>query len=148
MFGQYLGAATPETYERIKPILQQLKARGQLGEEFNIPDTYDQAMNKTYQMGGMSTTNQIRTGQADTRQEEVERSHRANEGLRARQIAKPSAGRNAPLPTAMSQAAPILQKVQRGEKLTPGETEVLNRTAPMRGKTRTPPPLPPGFSIK
>ncbi len=131
LFGQYLGAATPETYQRIKPILEQLKARGGLGSEFTIPDSYDQAMNKTYQMGGMSTTNQIRTGQADTRQEEVERSHRANEGLRAQQIAKPAAGRNPPQPTKASIAAPIVAKSLRGEKLSPAEQDVLDRTAPL-----------------
>lgn len=63
---------------------------------------------------------------------------------------RPPQGRAAPQPTSASIAAPLLDKVQRGIKLTPGEEQVLRRTgyAPDRGKgtaRRAPPPLPPGF---
>lgn len=131
LFGQYIGATTPKTYERIKPILQQLKARGQLGDEFSIPDTYDQAMNKSYQMGGMNTTNQIRTGQAEETATERARHNRATEENGRISATKQPAPRNPPQPTKASIAAPIVAKSLRGEKLTPQEQDVLDRTAPL-----------------
>lgn len=40
---------------------------------------------------------------------------------------RPPAGRAAPNPTSASIAAPVLDKLKRGQKLTPNETELLDR---------------------
>lgn len=62
---------------------------------------------------------------------------------------RPPQGRSAPQPTSASIAAPLLAKVQRGERLTAGEEETLRRTgySPDRGRParRGPPALPPRF---
>lgn len=146
IFGQYMGAATPETWSRVVPLLKQLKERGGLGEEFQIPEQYDDQMNKTYQYGGMPATRQVQTEQFDRKQTETERHNRKSEDTSRISATRPRAERASPNPTAASIAAPLLNKVSRGETLTTGERETLDRTAPVRGgKRRAPPPLPPGF---
>jgi hypothetical protein len=54
-----------------------------------------------------------------------------------------SSGRN---PTEASIAAPLLERLSRGERLTAEEMEVLNRTAPLpaASRSRTQPRTPPG----
>lgn len=154
LFGQVMGGATPETYERMKPLLQRAKDVYGLGDEFEIPDSYDSALAHSYQYGGMTSTQQISNARQDRAQDETERSHRANEGLRsqsnsiaAQRAAKATPGRN---PTNASLAAPILSKVQNGQPLTSGEQELLNRLGypqnrGQKKKAFTLPPVPSGF---
>lgn len=66
LFSQYAGAANPTTYERIKPILADLKARGKLPDSFQIPDAYDKELLQSYQYGGMPAQQQV----SDVRREQ------------------------------------------------------------------------------
>lgn len=147
LFAQHAGASSPETYANVAPLLKVLKERGGLGDEFQVPDAFDAGLMNAYKYGGMPATQQVRTEQGSRRLTEQERHNRVTETTGRISATRPRSGGREPQPTAMSTAAPILAKVQRGEPITAGEREVLERTAPVRGKggRRGPPPLPPGF---
>lgn len=88
LFGSYMGALNPETYAQGVPILQALKQRFGLGDEFQIPEQYDDDVRRLYQYGGMPTSRQIssaqadrRADQADARLDETRRSNRSRESI-------------------------------------------------------------------
>ena len=64
-FSQYAGSATPETYDRIRPILESLKKRGELGDEYIVPETYEPSLMRSYQYGGMPAQQQVRSVDKD-----------------------------------------------------------------------------------
>lgn len=154
LFSQYMGGATPETYSKIKPLLQTLVKRGGLGNEFNIPDQFDPELAKSYQTGGMTASQQVVSDQRASHNAATERAADINARAHMINATRPPAARSAPQPTAASIAAPLLKKIENGEKLTPGQEEVLRRTGyyPNRGQGKDKqfslPPLPPGFKLK
>ncbi len=156
LFSQYMGSASPETYGRLAPLLKTLKTRGGLGDEYEVPDVYDENLARSYQYGGMPANQQIGSEQRDRslaqgdKKISIAQQNADSNRIRANRAPQP---RQAPNPTSASIAAPILQKVQSGQKLSPAEEEVLARTgySKDRGKgssRRQPPPLPEGFKIK
>lgn len=126
LFAQMAGAVTPKTFERLAPAMRKIKERAGLGDEFIIPDTYDPELFRSYQYGGMPASNQVSTVQREQQLGISQQNADANT-TRAQRAPQPRAEPN---PTAASIAAPLLAKVARGERLTPGEQDTLDRTAP------------------
>ena len=160
LLSSYLGSATPETYDKIKPILMQIKQRFGLGDEFQIPDKFDPNYSKTMQMGGMPAQQQVYSDyrdksldhriQHDTTMEGI---GQQNADAHTTSASRPPAPHYAPQPTAASIAAPLLKTLENGGSLSKGQEEVLRRTGfyPDRGvpkKKFTLPPLPAGFKLK
>lgn len=73
-----------------------------------------------------SGINPYQAAQLQARQEQLEIA-RQNADANTTRANRPPAGRAAPNPTNASQAAPLLEKVRSGGKLTAGEEEVLTR---------------------
>lgn len=135
-FGQFSGSASKETYDRIKPILQDIKARGGLGDEFVIPETYDEALLNSYRYGAMPAQQQVSTDlraktvaqgdervrQGDERISENRRSNKARE-----QISRSKGGGRPANTTNAVEAAPLLRRIADGETLSSGEYEKLDR---------------------
>lgn len=147
LFSQRIyGAENDEGYQRIKPLLNKIKKDFGLGDEFAIPDTYDEVLAGTMGRGAMKTDRQEVVQQGDRRLDQGDR--RLDQGDARIGVAqqnadsqrisatRPRAGRAAPNPTAASIAAPLLRKVQNGGKLTPSEQEVLDRTGYSVGRGR------------
>jgi hypothetical protein len=67
LFGSIIGSLNPDTYEQGKNILGAIKERFGLGDEFTIPDQYDEDLKTMYQYGTMPTSRQISSAQADRR---------------------------------------------------------------------------------
>lgn len=136
LFGQYAGSSSPETYERMRPLLQTLKERGGLGSEFIVPDAYDEDALRSYQYGAMPTQQQVSTDlrgrtvdQGDRRIEQgaerITETRRANQARE--QISRSKGGSRGSNPTDASMAAPIINKLQSGQSLSTREEEILNR---------------------
>jgi len=157
LWNQYMGGATPETWGKIAPILRTLKKRGNLGDEFLVPDEYDEAFAQAAQRAGMKTNQQVSTSIQKEKAESLDEYR----GQRLRQIDEAEEGRNDRFAKAeagknrrddvsrTTLAAALIAKVRRGEKLTPGEQKALDRLLPENKKSRrAPPSLPPGFKMK
>lgn len=61
IFSQFAGSADAKTWPQAKKILEEIKRRGGLGEEYSVPDEYDPQLMRTYQYGGMPATQQVNT---------------------------------------------------------------------------------------
>ncbi|QDP50608.1 MAG: hypothetical protein Tp1125DCM00d2C21254131_49 [Prokaryotic dsDNA virus sp.] len=70
LFSNMIGAATPETYERIKPILNRIKEVGGLTDEYMVPDVYDPDYAAVIAQGGMPVSRQITAQQGERRLEQ------------------------------------------------------------------------------
>jgi hypothetical protein len=70
LFSNMIGAATPETYDRMKPILNRLKEVGGLGDEYMVPDAYDADYSAVIAQGGMPVSRQIMAQQGERRLEQ------------------------------------------------------------------------------
>lgn len=68
LFGQRLGAIRSQAdLDKLRPILQALKDRGQLGDDFIIPETYDPNEVDLIRRGTMTTSQQEGADNADAR---------------------------------------------------------------------------------
>lgn len=139
LFSQYMGAATPDTYERIKPLLETFKQRGGLGEDFEIPDAFDPSLSRTYQYGGMPSTNQVTTTQRD-RQLNISQQNADANTTRAN---RPPASRPHTV-TEAEEISRIRSAVNRGQPLSKGDQETWTRyTQGTGGRRRGAAPPPP-----
>lgn len=135
IFGQYAGGATEKNYARIKPILEIIKTQGGLPDEFVVPEEYDPELLGGYMRGSMSTQGQANVDLGYDRLSQQEELELLKEKGRNQRYSPPQ-GRAAPNPTAASIAAPLLDKLAKGQQLTAGEMQVLRSTGftPDRGK--------------
>lgn len=141
-FGAYMGSANPSTYERIKPLLQAAKTRGQLGDEFVIPDKFDSELAHTYQYGAMPATQQIRTDQNEEKIKQTKQIADMNEaGRNKRWQPRAQPQPRATNPTAASMAQPIIDKVGKvgWGGLSPNEKDQLKSLGfnPDRGSKKS-----------
>lgn len=158
-FLRVAGAASPESWSRIVPILQKIKERGGLGDEFLVPEDFDPDLIDSYRRGGMKTHQQVTTDLTAQRQqdqksieEEKLKIRRDEEAGRNRRATEAEAGRDRrQQPSRAGIAAPILEKIQRGEPITRAERAILDRMYPESRRRRSGggiPPLPEGFTAR
>lgn len=130
-FSSLLGSATPETYDKIKPLLQVYKTRGGLGDEFPIPDSFDEGLSRTL-LRGANTAPQLLSDEDRDAARAIQQFNAESQRISATRPRAAPAGR---APTKASQADPILKRILQGEKITPAEQEVLERTGFGRSKS-------------
>ncbi len=73
LFSQMMGAANPETYPRLIPIMQRIKEVGGLGDEYQIPDVFDENYAAAIAQGGMPVSRQITAQQGERRLDQGDR---------------------------------------------------------------------------
>lgn len=132
LMSQYAGAANSETYQKLKPILQALKERGGLGDEFEIPDQYDADILGAYGQAGMTEA-----------QKELSEYRKENLQQRRSIAEMQEAGRNSrdnPPAAPRSQSVVELTKEIMGKpanKRTPEEQDYLdNQLGKNKGRTK------------
>lgn len=137
ILGRFMGAATPETYDKMLPLLQKIKEQYGLGDEFIIPDVYDENLARSYQYGGMPATAQVR----DDRSLEAERG-RNKRAAESNQVRRET-DNPPPRPTASNVDAEVLAKVRAGTA-TPEEQRYfeqrLRKGKPKLDLSKLPPP--------
>ena len=153
-------AANPALFGTISRRMEQIKEMYGLGEEFEIldpavaPPGYYQGMATS---GTPSTTVANINANAPSRAAAIEQGDRrattgernaATAERRAAAAEAASTRGSSSNPTNASIAAPLLDKIARGERLTAGERDTLDRVAPppprnRRSRGDTPPPPPP-----
>ncbi len=112
-------------------------------EDLAIPQGLTEDQRSVIAAGDMSVNQQEQLPRRDRQLDIADRNATSNE-TRANRPPQPRA---APNPTAASIIAPLAAKIRAGGTLTAGEQKVYDDLRPGRGKSsRTPPPLPPGFS--
>lgn len=134
------GAENEEGYQRIRPMLLEAKRRFGLGDEFQVPEKYDEVLAQTMGRGAMKTDRQEVVQQGNRRLDITERQGDARIGV-AQQNAdanttranRPPAGRAEPNPTMATIVNEIRAKVNRGEKLSPGDAQIWS--AQTKGKS-------------
>lgn len=125
IFGSVQGQANSKAAVRLAELLA--KRAGITLEDLGI------SPNITPEEMDLFSRSDITVNQTEAlpRRDEQLRINQQNANSRSTAVAKPKTGSN---PTEASIAAPLLQKLIRGETLTPAEREVLDRTAPLPGK--------------
>lgn len=108
LFGQFYGASSPETYGKVRPLLDYIKREYGLGDEFFVSEGYDPKLAETFQRGGMPATAQVRDDR--TLEAERGRNKRAAESNQVRR----ETDNPAPRPTASNVDAEVLEKVRTG----------------------------------
>lgn len=132
LYSNYIKAVNAESYPKLKPILQVIKDRGGLGEEFPLPDQYDPEIFNSIGRAGMTSAQQELD---DYRQENLQQ---------RRSIAEmQEAGRNKrdnPPAAPRSQSVVELTKEIMGKpanKRTPEEQDYLdNQLGKNKGRTK------------
>lgn len=128
MFARVMGATNAETYERMKPILQRMKEAYGLGDEFMIPDTFDNDYTQSIAYSGMPTSRQFSTQQGEQRIQQGER--RLDQGDYRNETGRISATRprasSQPRAQTDSERAIAIQDKPASER-TPGERAWLQR---------------------
>lgn len=150
LFAQTAGSANPETYKRMIPLLNRIKERGGLGDEFIVPDEYDKDLMTSYQYAGMKSNQQVEVPYKERRANTADR----NADTARINATRPRATRSsrAPQPTMSSNIIRIQGKVDRGESLNAGEAATWNKHissgSGRRRRTRPSTVEKPTFTIK
>jgi len=148
IFGRAAGALAdnPNLAPVLIPIMERLKTEFNLGDEYVLPgEGSPEGLAAGYRTAGMPTTAQITGRQGDERIDIA----RQNAASAERNSRRPRQTRAPSNPTAASIAAPLLDQLERGEKLTPRQYEVLDRAGydvPKASRGRSRPTAPPPAS--
>lgn len=73
MFSKAAGAVTPDTVQYLAPIMSKLKERGNLGDDYLIPETGDEPFLRGYQRMSIDSKDQITRDQQDRRLSQYDR---------------------------------------------------------------------------
>lgn len=120
------GAKSEEEYQRIRPILEVIKSQGGLGEEYYIPETFDEGMAAAYTRMGMNPSQQMSAERGD-RQLGVSQQNADTNRIRANKAPSGRAPQRPSNPTRASEEARVVDKINRGEELGAGDQVVLDR---------------------
>jgi len=139
LFGQYAGAIArnPKLADQLAPVMQQvIEQYGLDPKTFTIPGVNDAELAEGYRYGGTPAQAQLNTEQKDRFEPMKEKGrmdrNAANNATRRATDNPPTT----PLPTRVSRAQPLLDKLERGETLTPGQQATLDRLMPPPKRNR------------
>ena len=130
------------TYSKMRPIMEGIRQKYGLGEEYSIPETYDPNFSAALRSGSVEPDKQIDNERAQFKDSATIRQgderiavqrQRASESARHNRVTeeisrnKSASSRNPPQPTEAGEIARIRSKVDNEVKLKPGEQATWDR---------------------